>query len=35
MLTTVPNLDPNTGEILDGFTDLDARLTLSVDRREK
>lgn len=35
MFTTVPNLDPNTGEILDGFTDLDARLTLSVDRREK
>jgi hypothetical protein len=35
MLTTVPNLDPITGEILDGFTDLDARLKLSVHPREK
>ena len=28
MLTTVPNLDPFTGEVLPGYTDLDAKLKL-------
>jgi hypothetical protein len=35
MFTTVPNLDPITGEIVSGSTDLDAKLKLSVNRREK
>ena len=30
MVATVPNLDPTTGEILNGYTDLDAKLKLQV-----